>query len=499
MDIEPQEQDIPFGIAPLDERTGGLERGGSYLIVGTPGPAKMVAAMQFLFRGVSEGEQVLYVTNVELEDFFDVAEAWGFDFRPFWRSGSLQVIGFREDFELRAIRSVDPEDVLEELRGLVDGGATRVAVDPGSLLLAGGAKSRLGAAYLRWARRSEATVCTTFSVDASASSLPSSADWMLQAATGRVVIEARADDLYEMSIVHAIPETGERLDVVTAELRPGEGLVRPAAFPARRKRDRAGIDENRLLLISLGPETGGEVEAWANGSFDTDLVGEAFEAVAKVQSDDRYGGILIHTARTRIREAITACRALRPLTRAAIVVGTDDAIRSRDRVDLLEAGADDCLSGGLDFRELDLRLRQAIAAGSRPPDEGATNESRDSAMAGGSVGPDQFVSEYTRRADDPILSFFCVVEAIPDEMDPADLVRMLLRQVRDEDGDLVTRVGDRCLVLLQGAREGQLSGFLARLRGRVGDATGMPADAAVRLEVLSHPSQSGRIRSLLGL
>jgi hypothetical protein len=47
------------------------------------------------------------------------------------------------------------------------------------------------------------------------------------------------------------------------------------------------------------------------------------------------------------------------------------------------------------------------------------------------------------------------------------------------------------MVLLQGAREGQLGPFLARLRSRIGEQ-------AV-LDVLSHPAEAGRIRSLLGL
>ena len=38
---------IPSGIAPFDERVGGLEPGGTYLVVGAPGPEKMVAALQF--------------------------------------------------------------------------------------------------------------------------------------------------------------------------------------------------------------------------------------------------------------------------------------------------------------------------------------------------------------------------------------------------------------------------------------------------------------------
>ena len=65
--IEATDVAVPSGIGPVDERTGGLQQGGSYLIVGTPGPAKMVAALQFLHAGIARGEPVLLLTNADDE------------------------------------------------------------------------------------------------------------------------------------------------------------------------------------------------------------------------------------------------------------------------------------------------------------------------------------------------------------------------------------------------------------------------------------------------
>ncbi|HKK94585.1 MAG TPA: ATPase domain-containing protein [Longimicrobiales bacterium] len=495
---ETDSQPLTTGIGPFDEHLGGLDRGGSFLVVGMPGPAKMVAAMQFVYEGLRAGERCAFLTGAEEEEnFFAVARAWGFDFEPFWRDGTLQLVGFREDFELRAIRSVDPDDVIEELGTLLGEEPTRIAVDPGSLFLVGGVRSRLGSAYLKWARRHAATVWTTFPVDDDASTLPSSVDWMIQMTTGRVMIEPESDDLYEMSIVKSIPDSDARVELVTVELRPGKGLVAPDGRSGRRARQ--GIDRDRLLLISLASDAGDDVRTWATNSFDADIVSEPFEAVARVQDHSDFGGILIHGPRTRIREAVTACRALRPLSRAAIVFASDDAIRSRDRVNLLEAGADDCLSGGIDFRELDVRMRQAVDAGARPPSSPDRDGTGADEQPGGSISPGEFTAEFERRAEHPILSFFCVVEAIADEMEASDLTELLSTQIRDEDGDLLTCDGKRCLVLLQGAREGQLSNYLGRLRARIGERTGLPPDSAVRLDVFSHPSQSGRIRTILEL
>ena len=41
-----------------------------------------------------------------------------------------------------------------------------------------------------------------------------------------------------------------------------------------------------------------------------------------------------------------------------------------DRVEMLDVGADDCLTGGVDVRELAARIRHAIEAGADLRDEG---------------------------------------------------------------------------------------------------------------------------------
>jgi hypothetical protein len=492
---------VPTGIGPLDERHEGLRRGGSYLVVGTPGPAKMVAAFQFLHAGLERGEAGLLLSNADEESILGVARAWGFEFESHWRDGSLKLLGFKDDFELRAIRSIEPEEVIEELDLLAGHDVARIAVDPGSLFLAGGVKSLLGSTYLKWTRNHPATVCTTFSVDGAASSLPSSADWMVQATTGRLVLEWRSEEYYQLTLAKAVPDVGDRDEPVSVQLKPGAGLVTPESWPTRRGRDRPGIDENRLMLISLGGEHGDDVQAWAERSFNADVVSEPFEAVAGIQADSSFGGVLIHAPRARVREAIQACRALRPLTRAAIVFASDDAVRSTDRINILEAGADDCLSGGVDFRELDLRIKQAIAAGSKPV-PGSDDDADDSeapTTEGGRLDSGDFAAEFERRAGDPVLGFFCVLDVASGTLETTDLEEFLVEQVRVEEGDLVTRSDDHCVVLLQGAREGQLAPFLDRLRSSLDERAGKKGDSGLAIEVLSHPAESERIRSLLGI
>ena len=461
----------------------------------------MVAALQFLHQGVREGERCVLVTNADAAGILDVARAWGFDMVEAWRDGTLQIVGFRDDFELRAIRSIAPGEVIEELQTLVAPSISRVAVDPGSMFLTGGAKTLLGAAFARWASSHPGTVLSTFSVDGVAASLPASADWLLHATTARLFLEPAARGLFQLTIARPVPDSSRGDAAVTLELEPGKGLVEPSSVPGRRDADRGAVDEGKLLLVSLDGSQAGELGVWAKRTFETDIVSEPFDAVTRLQSGARYGGVLVHASRKQIRAALQACRALRPLTRAAIVFASDDAIRSTDRVQILEAGADDCLSGGVDFRELGIRIRHSIATGAKPVPEGrdVTTSSTPPVFVPKeeAVSKSELAAEVERRASDSEHAFFCVLEISSTALDPVALEKVLLSHVRHEDGDLVS-TGDRgCIVLLQGARVSQIGPFLQRLEARVGEQVGRDG-ADLEIGVLSHPSDRARIETLVG-
>jgi hypothetical protein len=114
------------------------------------------------------------------------------------------------------------------------------------------------------------------------------------------------------------------------------------------------------------------------------------------------------------------------------------------------------------------------------------------------VPPDRFREELERRAADPVSRYFCVLDVWPGSVAPSVVEQILVEQVRAESGDLVTTESNRCAVLLQGAREGQLATFLDRLRARLRErASGEAHGGEPGVQVLSHPAESARIRSLL--
>ena len=63
------QRDAAIGITGLDDVLGGgLERGRTYLVEGSPGTGKTTIALQFLIAGAASGERCLYITLSETED-----------------------------------------------------------------------------------------------------------------------------------------------------------------------------------------------------------------------------------------------------------------------------------------------------------------------------------------------------------------------------------------------------------------------------------------------
>jgi circadian clock protein KaiC len=91
--------DAQVGIEGLDNvLVGGLDRGRTFLLEGSPGTGKTTIALQFLLAGAAAGERCLYVTLSETEDELRAtAAAHG------WKLEGVEI------FEL-----IPPENLLDE-------------------------------------------------------------------------------------------------------------------------------------------------------------------------------------------------------------------------------------------------------------------------------------------------------------------------------------------------------------------------------------------------
>lgn len=97
--LETEPMDAKTGIEGLDDVLGGgLDRGRTFLVEGSPGTGKTTIALQFLLTGAAAGERCLYVTLSETEDELRAtATAHGWDL---------------EDVDLFEL--IPPENLLDE-------------------------------------------------------------------------------------------------------------------------------------------------------------------------------------------------------------------------------------------------------------------------------------------------------------------------------------------------------------------------------------------------
>jgi CheY-like chemotaxis protein len=142
---------------------------------------------------------------------------------------------------------------------------------------------------------------------------------------------------------------------VTLELLSGKGLATPLGRLDRRSTDAPIGSESRLALLKLAADMPHEVLGWARRRFEVFEVDRPLRLITSLHDGESFGGILIFLDRAHSREAVEACRALRPLTAAPIVLAADDRLRAGDRTDALDAGANDFLSDNFSFVELTCR------------------------------------------------------------------------------------------------------------------------------------------------
>lgn len=238
------------------------------------------------------------------------------------------------------------------------------------------------------------------------------------------------------------------------------------------------------------------------------LLGRRFEIVpcgafpASRGGLDRLVGVpvLLATSRFAVTEALGLVRALRRAgSRQPILIFGEYPSRSSDRVEALRSGADDFLCGGVSAEELLLKLElhmsrdpnaeprradRALSAPSivsvrQPVDDTGAPVPLSRAGFSGAVGKHLEADEAprfsmilfrTRRLPRPVQRHFG---------------RLLLRQVRRSEGDLVGRCEEGLGVYLHGAGRREARQFLGRLLVRWAGSGG----EEVAFVLFSYPSQ----------
>lgn len=135
------------GLDPLIE--GGLPAGKSYLLTGESGTGKSVFCMQFILRGLLEGEKGVYVAVDERpSDILEEAASLGWDLLKYIEQKNLLILDASPLFSARMgagkEKEVDIQKTVGDLASYVKKmGATRVVIDPvGPLILSRDSSAR---------------------------------------------------------------------------------------------------------------------------------------------------------------------------------------------------------------------------------------------------------------------------------------------------------------------------------------------------------------------
>lgn len=128
------------GLDPLIE--GGLPQGKSYLITGESGTGKSIFCMQFVLKGLVEGEKAVYVAVDEKPaDILEEAASLGWDLLKYIEQKNLLILDASPLFSARIgsgkEKEVDVQKTVGDLASYVKRmGASRVVIDPvGPLIL----------------------------------------------------------------------------------------------------------------------------------------------------------------------------------------------------------------------------------------------------------------------------------------------------------------------------------------------------------------------------
>ena len=478
---------ISWGIPAVDQRVGGLRKGGTYIVAGLPGSGRLIALLQFLSAGRDEGRLGL-VTAASRRRVLEESDYWGLGLGKAWREGRLSLLSFKPDFQRRLLSAANPAEMLDEMTRLLGPDLQRLAIYPATPLWETRAGTSLSSLVAGWLEGLPATTLAAVGGDLESPSTPAT-DWMLDAATGVLLLSQDQGDRPHLRVRRMSPPV-EDPGPITLDLVPGVGFTGPAGGPARRSTDDGQRDQKRVLLLKLAPEVPAEITGWLQRWYDPSILDSSRDVLERL-GEERAGLVLVYTTRDRVDDALHAVRAIRGQSRTPVIIATGDRVRAGDRIRAVEAGASDFLSDPLSVGELASRAERAIIAGAPPRTEVQSSRAGPISLEGGIV--DRFADRMLERLGHPRHSLFTLVRI--ETADPSDRERFLdavAQEIRDEDGDLAGDLPEGVGVILQGTPVEGAEPFLHRVRDRLGQTS-----QGLKAQVMSGTADAKEIRALV--
>lgn len=484
------QETLSFGIGVLDERLPGLAPGGVHVLIGGPGTGKTVAALQFLREGIRDGGRVAHLTQARPEDVVDLAAAIGIDLAGHLREGEWMLLGYRSGFRERYRRTLDPQEVFDELRGFLgeEEGPHRLVIDTGGPLIESRESDNGAELLVDVLSELRSTVLLTFQAE-DPGSLDRAFDFISQRASLILHLTLSGSGRREF-IVRKTVGPLETPGAISFEIQDGIGIVVPRDGQRQRATDVEPEVRRRILLLDLTGQLHEELRLWLTENYELWYRKDPVDVFPELAQRD-FGLVAVHVNRDAVDRGLHVMRQLRrTASRPPILVMCESDVRAVDRARALRTGADDFLSGDLHPEELASRI-EALLRRSRSQIDDADVETVGADLEPTGIEPEQLREIVLSRLEGPGAPIFSLIVLSPKNGKSVDALASHVADVmRHDAGDKLCVVGERVEVYLHGALASHAERFLQRVRTE--------SWKKVAVEVYTSPTDRQRLLELIG-
>jgi KaiC/GvpD/RAD55 family RecA-like ATPase/CheY-like chemotaxis protein len=353
---------IQSGIAPLDERLGGLAPGRIHLVTGGLGAGKTAACLHFIGGALDEGERAAMLTGDRGSDLKALASYLGIDIDTPLRDGRLQLIRYRPEFSARFSHSSSPERAIADLRAMIGANApTRIAIDPLDPFLGEGGPVTAGAlALVNFLEELGATALLTHPAD-TADNADRRLDPIIARSVAVVRLERGHGNVHYLGVVRArVPDIPSA--PIAFQIRRGAGIERyQGARPSQAREIRSASGSSRkLLVLHITKAAPTDIIGLLKRDYETVIRPAPAAGAALDLAATGIDAIVVAVSHDSVAEAISLITTLneRPDV-VPIILAARFNLRSIDRARALRAGADDILATDMAPDEFLQRLASA--------------------------------------------------------------------------------------------------------------------------------------------
>jgi KaiC/GvpD/RAD55 family RecA-like ATPase/DNA-binding response OmpR family regulator len=493
------------GIAPLDERLGGVAPERIHLVTGGLGTGKTAACLHFIDAALREGERAAMVTGDRGADLKALATYLGIDIDTPLRDGRLQLMRYRPEFAARVARSPSPERALSDLRRMIGRDPlARIAIDPLDPFLGEGGPVTAGSlALVNFLEDLGATALLTHPADPT-DNLDRRLDPVIGRSVAIVRLERGHGNIHYLGVVRArVPDIPSA--PLAFQIRRGAGIERyQGARPIEAREASSSTRSSRkLLVLHTAEQVAADIGGLLQRDYETvmrrapaaggaiDLAASGADAIVIAVSHDSVAAAISLIARLNEHPDVVP-----------IILAARFNLRSIDRARALRAGADEILATDMSPPEFLQRLAATVSrahAGRVSPHYSDTEILQPE--RGGVFAPlnrEDFAAALASHVSQDNPTQYTVVTLSPaDRTAPPDslsrLIDLVLRASRVRSGDLTAEIDNRVAVYLHGARQDHAATFVNRIRA----SWTARERGSLKVESFPYPSGEPKLRTMI--